>query len=137
MKLYIDKALPMSEDKIRLASEFCLFCADELPIESDFSIYMVSDREPHNITTTAVYEVGNNTCKVYCKNRGLADCLRSIEHEMVHMMQDELGLLVGNIRDAGGFHEDHANARAGELIKLFAKSKDGRKAIYEARNTIL
>jgi hypothetical protein len=47
------------------------------------------------------------------------------------MMQDELGLLEGgNIRDAGGFHEDQANARAGEIIKRFAKSKPYRKMIY-------
>jgi len=39
----------------------------------------------------------------------------------------------GPIRDAGGFHEDQANARAGELIKLFAKSNAGRKAIYERK----
>ena len=43
-------------------------------------------------------------------------------------MQDEQGLLAGKeIKDAGGYHEDQANARAGELIKRFAKSKDGRK----------
>jgi hypothetical protein len=51
---------------------------------------------------------------------------------MTHMMQDEMGLITGKVRDAGGFHEDQANARAGELIKLFAKSKKGRRAIYES-----
>lgn len=133
MKLYIDHRLPMTEEKVKLAGEFCLFCANELPIEGDFQIYMVADRKPHNIGTTALYEVGNNVCKIYCKNRALADCLRSIAHEMTHMMQDEMGLLVGNIRDAGGFHEDQANARAGELLKLFAKSRPERKAIYESK----
>ena len=49
------------------------------------------------------------------------------------MMQDELGLIGERpIRDAGGFHEDQANARAGEVIKRFAKSAAGRKAIYES-----
>ena len=38
-----------------------------------------------------------------------------------------------SIRDAGGFHEDQANAKAGELIKLFAKSSPERKMIYEKR----
>ena len=132
MKLYIDEALRMPADKARLASEFCLFCAEELPIEGDFKIYMVSKRKPHGISTTAVYQVGENCCRVYCKNRSLADCLRSIAHEMTHMMQDQMGLITGPIRDAGGFHEDQANARAGELLKLFAKSSNSRKAIYEA-----
>jgi len=58
--------------------------------------------------------------------------MRSIAHEMTHMMQDQTGLLVGHIQDAGGFHEDQANARAGELLKLFAKSSDDRKRIYES-----
>ncbi len=133
MKLYIDKNLGLDANKIRLAGEFCLFCAESLPIEGDFKIYMVGDRKSHGIGTTAVYEVNRNVCKIYCKNRSLVDCLRSIAHEMTHMMQDEMGLLVGNIRDAGGFHEDQANARAGELIKLFAKSKPERKAIYESK----
>jgi hypothetical protein len=75
--------------------------------------------------------MGENKCIIYAKNRAFVDVLRSIAHEMTHMMQDELGLLEGgNIRDAGGFHEDQANARAGEIIKRFAKSKPYRKMIY-------
>lgn len=131
MKVYISKDLNYDQKKQDLMSGFILFCAENLPIEDDFEIYVVAEREPHNITTTAVYEVGNNCCRIYAKNRALADVLRSIAHEMTHMMQDEMGLLVGKIRDAGGFHEDQANARAGEMIKLFAKSKPGRRAIYE------
>ena len=131
MKLYVDKKLNLSEDKIRLASEFCMFCADHLRVQKPYSVYMVSERKDHGIATTAVYETGNNICKVYCKNRQLSDCLRSIAHEMTHMMQDQFGLIRGPIRDAGGFHEDQANAKAGEILKLFAKSKPERKMIYE------
>ena len=135
MKLYVDKNLDLNEEKIRLASEFCLFCADHLRISEPFEVYMVSDRKSHGIATTALYELGNNCCRVYCKNRQLSDCLRSIAHEMTHMMQDQLGLIKGQVRDAGGFHEDQANAKAGEILKLFAKSKDERKKIYESRLT--
>lgn len=134
MKLNISKNLNYDKDKIRLASEFVVFCAEHLPIENKYDVYIVSEREPHDITTTAVYQMGNNCCKIYGKNRAFVDVLRSIAHEMTHMMQDEMGLIVGNIRDAGGFHEDQANARAGELIKRFAKSKEDRRAIYERKN---
>ena len=133
MKIYVSKDLDYDKNKISLAGQFILFCAENLPIEGDFKIYIVSDRKQHGITTTAVYEVGNNCCKIYGKNRAFADVLRSVAHEMTHMMQDEMGLINGPIRDAGGFHEDQANARAGELIKLFAKSKEGRRAIYESK----
>ena len=131
MKLYVDQGLHYNPEQMKLAGEFILFCADSLPIEGDFEVHLVNSRKPHGITTTALYEVGNNCCKVYCKKRALADVLRSVAHEMTHMMQDQIGILKGNIRDAGGFHEDQANAKAGELIKLFAKSKPERKLIYE------
>ena len=133
MKLYVDEGLHYNPEQMKLAGEFILFCADSLPISGDFEVHLVNSREPHGITTTALYEVGNNCCKVYCKNRALADVLRSVAHEMTHMMQDQIGILKGPIRDAGGFHEDQANSKAGELIKLFAKSDDSKKAIYESR----
>jgi hypothetical protein len=132
MKLFIDEDLGLDINKVSLIGEFCLYCADMLPIQNGFTIHVVSDRASNNIATTAAYEVGNNTCKIYGKNRALVDICRSIAHEMTHMMQDQIGILKGPIRDAGGFHEDQANAKAGELIKLFAKSKEGRKRIYES-----
>ena len=133
-KLYIDKNLDQFDgNKVKLTGDFCNFCAEHLPIDNNFEVYVVGEREPHGISTTAAYHVGNNKCVVYGKNRALVDILRSIAHEMTHMMQDEMGLITGKIRDAGGFHEDQANAKAGELIKLFAKSKNGRRAIYESK----
>ena len=36
------------------------------------------------------------------------------------------------VQDAGGDIEDEANAKAGEMIKIFAKSKPERKRIYES-----
>jgi len=140
MKLYIDKNLNINPEKIDIMSQFCAFCAEHLPIQGEFKIFVVSDRPSHNISTTALYEVNNNTCRIYAKNRALVDVCRSIAHEMTHMMQDEMGLLRGHIQDAGGFHEDQANARAGELIKRFAKSDEKRRGIYEssrAFNSIL
>ncbi len=135
-KLLVSKNLPFAQDqvKIKLMAEFCNFCADYLPIIKDFEIQVIDDRNKHGITTTAAYHIGENKCVVYGKNRAFVDVLRSIAHEMTHMMQDELGLLEsGPIRDAGGYHEDQANARAGELIKRFAKSATERKQIYESK----
>ena len=133
MKLYVDKNLNLDENKIKLMSEFCIFCAENLPIHGNFDVFVTSKRGNNGITTTAAYEVNNNVCRIYGKNRALVDICRSIAHEMTHMMQDEQGLLHGHIQDAGGFHEDQANAKAGELIKRFAKSKDERRLIYERK----
>jgi hypothetical protein len=35
------------------------------------------------------------------------------------MMQHDRGLINGPIKDIGGFHEDQANAKAGEIVKKF------------------
>ena len=132
MKILISKDLNIDNKKRQFLGEFCAYCAKKLPIKGDFKVYVVSDRDKHNIATTAMYEVGNSTCRVYGKDRALPDIMRSIAHELTHMMQDQQGLLIGKIQDAGGYHEDQANARAGELIKRFAKSSDERRGIYEA-----
>tara|TARA_E500000331_G_scaffold358038_1_gene422374 strand:+ start:4197 stop:4619 length:423 start_codon:yes stop_codon:yes gene_type:complete len=131
-KLYIDDNLDINSDKAILAGDFINFCADNLPIDGNFKIYLVSNRENHDIATTAAYHRGKNIIKIYCKNRALVDILRSLAHEMTHLMQDEKGELQGIIQDAGGYIEDQANAKAGELIKLFAKSMPERRAIYES-----
>jgi len=133
MKLYIDKDLGITPDRTKMLAEFCIFCADHLPIDGDFEVKVVNDRQPHGITTTAAYHLDENRCAVYAKGRALPDVMRSIAHEMTHMMQDQTGLIRGPIRDAGGFHEDQANARAGELLKRFVKGDASRKVIYERR----
>jgi hypothetical protein len=137
MKLYLDKRLNLDSNKGMILAEFCLFCADFLPIEGNFNIHVVTDRQANDIETTAAYHVGENTCYVYGKNRALPDVMRSIAHEMTHMMQDQTGLISGPIRDAGGFHEDQANSRAGELLKRYVKAKDNRSVVYESRKNRL
>jgi Zn-dependent peptidase ImmA (M78 family) len=131
-KLYLDSGVNITPENSLLAGDFINFCADSLPIVGDFEIYVVSDRNSHHIDTTAAYHIGKNIVKVYGRDRALVDILRSIAHELTHMMQDECGILSGEIQDAGGSIEDEANARAGELIKLYAKSHPKRKRIYES-----
>ena len=132
--LKISKNLPMNAEQRNLVAQFCKFCANSLPIVGPYQIYVIDNRAAHDIETTAAYHIGKNKVKVYGKNRALVDIMRSIAHEMTHMMQDEQGMITGPVQDAGGFHEDQANSKAGELIKLFAKSKPGRRAIYEVLN---
>ena len=140
-KLYIPGKMKELPEKTYLMGDFINFCAENLPISGDFKVFVVEDREKHDIKTTAAYHRGQNIIKVYSKNRALVDVLRSIAHELTHLRQDEDNMLVGQIQDAGGQIEDEANAKAGELIKLYAKSSPERKRIYESairnRSTLL
>jgi hypothetical protein len=132
-RLKVCRKLGLTPINIALMHDFVNFCADSLPITGDFIVEIVSERgEENGIRTTAAYFVGQNKVIVFGKNRALVDVLRSVAHEMTHMMQDETGLITGPVQDAGGFHEDQANSKAGEIIKLFAKSTPVRKRIYES-----
>jgi hypothetical protein len=131
-KLYISTDLGLNPEQAVLIGDFCNFCANHFPIKSNFKVFVVDDREIHDIPTTAAYHRGRNIIKVYGKNRALVDILRSIAHELTHLKQDERGELVGMIQDAGGEIEDEANAKAGEIIKLYAKSDPERRRIYES-----
>jgi hypothetical protein len=88
----------------------------------DTVIQIEDDRDSSGIKTTAFYNPADNNIRVYGRGRSVADICRSIAHELVHMSQHARGL-IGNqkIRDIGGFHEDEANAVAGQLIKMFAR----------------
>jgi len=132
-KLCVHKDSGIQENQIYLVSKFIVFCARVLPVNGNFEIHIVSDREESGITTTAAYHPGMGKVVVYGKNRALVDIMRSVAHEMVHMMQDEMGMIKGKIRDIGGFHENQANAGSGALIKAFAKVIQGGEKIYESK----
>jgi len=122
-KLYISKDLADLNDNVKLIADFIDRCNNELSIdeECDYSIFFVDNRKKHGIKTTAFYDPRDNTIKIYAKGRMIIDCLRSLAHEMTHMMQQEKGLITGPVKDEGGFHEDQANAKAGLIVKRFIK----------------
>ena len=66
-----------------------------------------------DLRTYAYYNPSNGDVKVYCKDRGLADVLRSIAHELIHHQQNETGKLEIPAQDIGGIIEDEANRRKG------------------------
>jgi hypothetical protein len=118
-KVYIDKDLKMSAEDIQSIFKFCHDCMQDLSLDCNFTVKIVEDKKQHGIKTTAYYNPENNMICVLGKGRHVLDICRSIAHEMTHMMQHERGLITGPIKDVGGFHEDQANAKAGEIIKRF------------------
>ena len=132
-KLFIHRDTGIKKSQLSLVCKFIIFCTRVLPITGSFEIRIVSDRAASGISTTAAYHTGVGKIVVYGKNRALVDIMRSVAHEMVHMMQDEKGMIQGSIRDIGGFHENQANAGAGALIKAFAKTIPGGEKIYESK----
>jgi len=110
-------------------TDFVKFVKNELGIKHVPTVVLTDNKK--DIKTTANYDYGkeNKVMKVYCGNRMMVDIMRSIAHELTHHKQWEDGKLKVRPPDIGGPIEDEANAKAGQLIKLFAKKIDS--TIYD------
>jgi len=98
--------------------KFIKFIQDELDLNTPFRVQLVADRSD-DLKTYAYYDPNSGLVKVYCKNRGLADVLRSVAHELIHHLQNQRGQLQFPVQDVGGQIEDEANSVAGQLVKKF------------------
>jgi Zn-dependent peptidase ImmA (M78 family) len=108
--------------------KFLKFVSDELSLNQPFKVNMVTQRDD-DLKTYAYYNPSTGLIKVYCKNRGLADVLRSVAHELIHHLQNERGQLNEPVPDVGGQIEDEANSVAGQLVKKFGYANP-KLAIY-------
>jgi len=100
---------------------FVKFVVKNLQIKSPPTIVLQNGRGKLKTTADYDYTKENKIMKVNCKNRLLVDVLRSIAHELTHHKQWEQGRLEVKPPDIGGDIEDEANAKAGQLIKMFAR----------------
>lgn len=108
--------------------KFIKFVNDELSLNQPFRVKLVNQRDD-DLRTYAYYNASNGDVKVYCKDRGLADVLRSIAHELIHHHQNQVGKLDKPTQDIGGEIEDEANSVAGQFVKKFGY-ENPKLAIY-------
>jgi len=115
--------------KKAIVQKFLEFVIDHLGIEGEVNAILTNKKD--GIRTTAVYNNSEASIKVYIKNRALVDVLRSLAHEMVHHKQSQRGELDNNPHagDDGSPQENEANAKAGELIRIFGRQNP---EIYES-----
>lgn len=115
--------------KKAIVQKFMEFVIDHLGINGKVNAILTNEKD--GIRTTAVYNNGLALIKVYIKNRAIVDILRSLAHEMVHHKQNQRGELENNPHagDDGSPQENEANAKAGELIRIFGRQNP---EIYES-----
>jgi len=104
-----------------LMGKFIDFVTSYLDITTPLQIKLTKDRG--DIVTTAYYDTQNFITVIYIKDRAIMDVMRSLAHEMVHHHQNEIGTLTGTAEDGadGSAIENEANAKAGEIIRIFGK----------------
>lgn len=118
----------MDKDGKYALVKFIKFIQDELNLNTPFKVKLVVSRDD-DLKTYAYYDPNTGLVKVYCKNRGLADVLRSVAHELIHHLQNQRGELNEPVPDIGGKIEDEANSVAGQLVKKFGY-QNPKLAIY-------
>lgn len=100
--------------------DFVVFAKKYFGIKGKIKIIITSDKS--KTSTLAHYEIGGNIV-IYGKDRSLCDLERSIGHELFHVKQFEDGLLNNPAEQGkdGSEIENMANAKAGELIRVWGK----------------
>lgn len=70
---------------------------------------------------TGSHHMGTHEVWVYAKNRNLVDILRTVFHELVHVRQDELGMIEPGDSYPGSPIEAMADMLAGKYIKIYGE----------------
>jgi Zn-dependent peptidase ImmA (M78 family) len=112
-----------------LVVAFVKHCKQELGIESKFSVIL--SKKGQKDPTAGTFNPSNKEIIVCCKNRAIADCLRTIAHELTHLKQLE------QMDEGEGFpdsdeelqkFEDAANVSSGRIVRFWGRE---HREIYE------
>ena len=106
---------------------FIDFCCEKGGINVPTIIHLRGTRD-ENVGTTASYHPSNHHIHVYCKGRHKVDIMRSIAHELMHMIQCLENRLYDNSGDDGSNEENEAHSFSGLMIRKYGKIKP---EIYE------
>lgn len=113
----------------KVIDDFMNYCVRRLGIESAPSYEFVDVRDGG--MTTGSIDIGSHEIKVLRGHRALADAMRTLAHELVHLKQMEDGEVErpdpSNPMDGVGTPlENEANAMSGALVKGFIKLYGGK-----------
>ena len=116
-KVLVDSGLNFDSDLKKISQEFLDFVADNLSLKEYPKIHLLSQR--HQGMTYGVFDPNNDEIKVYAKDRGFADILRTAAHELTHYWQKVEGRIPSDLKGRDHKLESEANTKAGDLIYMF------------------
>lgn len=116
----------MDKNTSQVFKHFKLWTEDKLEIKKPAKTLLHLKRE--ELKTYADYNPNEGVVRVCVHNRSVADCLRSMAHELVHHKQNEQGRIKNSGYDVE--LEDEANAIAGRLIRQYA-NEHPEKNVYD------
>jgi cytidyltransferase-like protein len=116
----------LNESETATIGEFVKYAIKNLEIQKPprnltFSYDNAAAKEKRSF---GYFDPNDNKIWVYCKNRNMADILRTLAHELVHRKQDEDGRINYESGKTGSEIENEANAKAGILLRDFGKQHE-------------
>jgi hypothetical protein len=115
-------AMDLTEENKTIIKEFIEHCKFELQINSKFTIKIIKKglKDP----TAGTFNPSTNVITVCCKNRAVADCLRTIAHEMTHLKQleDLNGNSFPETDEELQPYENDANVSSGKLVRYWGRT---------------
>jgi len=109
------------DDPAKEVANFLRFACDELKIGSLPKIEFISDPiQNEHSNSFAAFSPSENKIYLYVKGRHILDIFRSLAHELTHYKQS-----LENDKEldgsTGSYHENEANAVAGQIMRKFNK----------------
>jgi hypothetical protein len=122
----LERKTKLTESETGTIGEFVKYAIKNLEIQKPprnltFSYDNEAAKEKRSF---GYFDPNANKIWVYCKNRNMADILRTLAHELVHRKQDEDGRISYESGKTGSEIENEANAKAGVLLRDFGKQHE-------------
>jgi hypothetical protein len=112
--------MELNKENLNIVSRFVKHCVDKLGLTGDVNVTLVTTqmgKEP----TAGSFNLRTGEVKVCIKNRAIADCLRTIAHELTHKKQLQSGVEFPSDDEGLQEFEDDANVQAGKLVRFWGR----------------
>jgi hypothetical protein len=119
--------MKLNRKNIKIIKSFVEYCARELKIKNDINLVLV-EKKYDSHPSAGSYNPVNGEIRVVIKNRAIADCLRTIAHELTHQKQNEPIKVFPNTDEELQPLEDEANVNSGKLVRFWGRK---HKEIYD------
>lgn len=113
----IDDKIVYSDDHINIINDFVNYVIEYLQLKTELKINITGERKEN--MTYGMFDPSTQAIVVYGKNRGLADVLRTLCHEIVHLKQKELNKIPSTLNKRDLKLEAEANTIAGDIVYMF------------------
>ena len=113
--------MKINERNLGMLEKFVAHCVKELGLTGEINIKLLPSQQ-EGLPTAGSYDPTSDIVRVSVKNRAIADCLRTIAHELTHKRQRDEGTVFPEDDDGLQPLEDAANVSSGKLVRFWGRS---------------